>query len=496
MKRQDRVGKRYGRGGEERLHLRAGSRQAVAMAVPTLRRLARSAVGTRQPLRQAACLVPSPRPVDSFATSLCSQPRRNNSPLGLIRQQGFHGKRSKVASAVVGDDTPAGTKRVVFLGTPEASSLVLRDLLGAAEASAGSEVPFEVAAVVTRPSKRKTHGKTIEGSPVASVASELGLPESSILSPASARDEAFLDAMRDLKPDLCVTAAYGNFLPQAFLDIPAQGTVNIHPSELPNFRGPAPVQRAMLRGDRNLCVTLAYTVLKMDAGAIVSQEWLQLGENGTSAEALEELFRRGSRMLVDSMPSLLTGRAALEAREQDDAMATHAPKLSKDEGSLSPYAMTAKECHDTSCALSVWPGTTLRCVCVTPVARRGKGGQGENEPLEFKEETLTIKVWQTSVEADSGEWDEDKRALEVGGVQMCRGRKATDMLVVCHGGTLLRVGMIQLPGKKPMQPKAFFNGRKGAVVTVKEEEKLNVEFNPDVLQKIAKADASRGINNN
>ena len=85
--------------------------------------------------------------------------------------------------------------------------------------------------------------------------------------------------------------------------------------------------------------------------------------------------------------------------------------------------------------------------------------------------------------------------MRVGNVQMCTGRKATDMLVVCKGNTLLRVGTIQLPGKKLTNPKSFYNGRKGSTLTC-EGEPLNVEFNPEILSKIAKADIGRGINSN
>ncbi|QDZ25680.1 methionyl-tRNA formyltransferase [Chloropicon primus] len=400
-----------------------------------------------------------------------------------------------VGRAGEGGNSP---RRVVFLGTPEAAAVVLRDLMAAAEESKGGKDAFEVSAVVTRPSKRKTHGKVMEGSPVASVASELGLGEHAILSPQSAKDESFLEAMRDIGPDLCVTAAYGNLLPPNFLDIPTFGTVNIHPSELPCLRGPAPVQRAILRGDRRLCVSLAFTVFRMDAGKIIGQKWLSIGSNETSDVALSRLFSIGSEMLVESMPELLSGRAQETATEQDETRVTHAPKLSKEEGVLQPHVMTAKECHDVCCALNIWPGTSVNCNCVTPVKKGGKGGSQaeEGRKREFKEDNFVMKVSGTSVEESLDEWDAENMPLVPGNMQMYRGKKSKDMLLVCHGNTLLRVGSVQLPGKKPMQPRAFFNGRKGATLKAKEEEKLEVEFNPDILAKIAKADTGRGINLN
>ena len=144
---------------------------------------------------------------------------------------------------------------------------------------------------------------------------------------------------------------------------------------------------------------------------------------------------------------------------------------------LQPHKMTARECHDVSCALNVWPGTSVKFTCVTPVnkASKKKKGKGSDElsspeTAAFKEDLLTIKVSETSVEESLDQWDSDNMPLEVGKAQMYKGRKSSAMLLVCKDNTLLRVGNIQLPGKKPMQPRAFFNGRKGATLFAKEEE--------------------------
>ncbi len=247
-------------------------------------------------------------------------------------------------------------------------------------------------------------------------------------------------------------------------------------------------------------VSLAFTVLRMDAGRIVSQKQPRVGEDETRAVALGKLFDLGGSMLVESLPQLLGGAAFAEAAEQDEEAVTHAPKLSKEEGILEPLAMTARECHDTACALNVWPGTSLKLVCTTPVAPKKKtAGEEDTKALgeaEVKESRLVMKVSETAVESSAEAWDTEKMPLLVGNVQMCKGRKATDMLVVCKGNTLLRVGTIQLPGKKPTNPKSFYNGRKGSALTCEGEPPLNVEFNPEILSKIAKADIGRGINSN
>jgi methionyl-tRNA formyltransferase len=216
----------------------------------------------------------------------------------------------------------------------------------------------------------------------------------------------------------------------------------------------------------------------MDAGRIASQKWLQLDKDETSDVALLKLFELGSDMLLENLPQLLNGTGYEASTEQDHTKATQAPKLSKQEGILQLHKMTATECHDIACALNVWPGTSVKFTCFTPITREIKkkeidDGLHTSTGREFilKEECFTIKVSETSVEESLDEWDSDKVPLEVGKAQMYKGRKATDMLIVCKDNTLLRVGQMQLPGKKPIQPRAFFNGRKGAKLLAKEKEK-------------------------
>mmetsp|Transcript_31244 Transcript_31244/g.99647 ORF Transcript_31244/g.99647 Transcript_31244/m.99647 type:complete len:180 (+) Transcript_31244:152-691(+) len=152
---------------------------------------------------------------------------------------------------------------------------------------------------------------------------------SMILTPAKARDEDFLAALEALAPDLCVTAAYGNVLPQRFLDIPAHGTLNIHPSLLPLYRGASPVQRAVESGAAETGVSVAYTVRAMDAGPVLAQRTVAVGENITAPALLGELFALGTQMLIDELPSVLSGGGGARAVPQDAGGVTHAEKLSK-----------------------------------------------------------------------------------------------------------------------------------------------------------------------
>lgn len=159
-----------------------------------------------------------------------------------------------------------GRKKVVFLGTPDIAASSLELLLEASRQGKGGG--FDVVRAVSNPPARAGRKKVLQPSPVQALAESEGVP---VLTPATARDEEFLAELEGLQPDLCVTAAYGQFLPRRFLDIPKFGTLNVHPSLLPLYRGASPVQRCLEAGDAQTGVTVAFTVLKMDSGPVVRQ---------------------------------------------------------------------------------------------------------------------------------------------------------------------------------------------------------------------------------
>lgn len=157
-------------------------------------------------------------------------------------------------------------KKVVFLGTPDVAALSLEILLEASREGKGGG--FDIVRAVSNPPARSGRKKLLQPCPVQALAENEAVP---VLTPATARDEAFLAELEELQPDLCITAAYGQFLPRRFLDIPKYGTLNVHPSLLPRYRGASPVQRCLEAGDADTGVTVAFTVLKMDAGPVVRQ---------------------------------------------------------------------------------------------------------------------------------------------------------------------------------------------------------------------------------
>ena len=342
------------------------------------------------------------------------------------------------------EDAAAATRkrRVVFLGTPECAKEVLARVLDAAD---GRESAFEVAAVVSQPGRPRGRGRKSDEaapSPVAELALRRGMAEDRVLCPEKANEEWFLDALRALDVDLAVTAAYGNFLPQKFLDIPKLGTLNIHPSLLPQWRGAAPVQRALESGQSETGVSVAYTVLKMDAGPVLRQITRPLKGDEKAPDLLTELFETGVGALLEELPSVFAGDAAARAVPQGEETLSHAAKVSPEEGELDFTKQSALECHNKVRAFAGWPGTkaTLKIKA--------------NGDEEAKEVVLKIITTRVSTEGDekaaNGQVEVTKKVLRV----------------PCAGGGWLEVLEVQPPGKKAMPANAFINGIKGSTVFI------------------------------
>jgi methionyl-tRNA formyltransferase len=157
--------------------------------------------------------------------------------------------------------------------------------------------------------------------------------------------EMFLSTLERLEPDLCITAAYGNMLPQRFLNLPPLGTLNIHPSLLPKYRGAAPVNRCLENGDTLTGVSLAYTVLKCDAGPVLAQKEVKLSGDEQAPELLERLFSLGTELLLEKLPEVWSGVAQDLAQAQDEALVSHAAKMAKSDGLLD-FSLPAQALHN------------------------------------------------------------------------------------------------------------------------------------------------------
>ncbi|MSQ55861.1 MAG: methionyl-tRNA formyltransferase [Betaproteobacteria bacterium] len=206
---------------------------------------------------------------------------------------------------------------VVYAGTPEFAARALDALLRSRH---------RVSAVLTRPDRPAGRGLAPASSPVKRLALERGLP---VLQPESLKTPEAQAQVRSLEPDVALVAAYGLILPQAVLDIPRLGAVNIHASLLPRWRGAAPIQRALLAGDRETGISIMRMDAGLDTGPVLLQEPLRIGDDDTAGTLHDRLAELGAAMAVRALDALETGQ--LQPRPQQNESATYAPKIEKKE---------------------------------------------------------------------------------------------------------------------------------------------------------------------
>lgn len=203
---------------------------------------------------------------------------------------------------------------MVFAGTPETALPSLRALLDSPR--------HDVVAVVTRPDAQSGRGRKVHPSPVAELAAKEGIE---VLKPAKAGDPDFLARLREIGPDCCPVVAYGALLPQAALDIPPHGWINLHFSVLPAWRGAAPVQHAVLHGDEITGATTFRIVKELDAGPVFGVVTERIRPADTSGDLLARLAESGAGLLVATLDGIEDG--TLEARPQPAEGVTFAPKI-------------------------------------------------------------------------------------------------------------------------------------------------------------------------
>nr|AKF43275.1 protein pigment defective 194 [Francoa sonchifolia] len=352
-----------------------------------------------------------------------------NSSLMLRR---FHCFRATSLSSSL--DSSSRKKPIVFLGSPQVSATVLDALFSE---SAAPNSNFEVAAIVTQPASRRDRGRKVMPSPVAQHALDRGFPSDLIFTPERAGEEPFLSDLRALQPELCITAAYGNILPTKFLKIPPLGTVNIHPSLLPLYRGAAPVQRALQDGVTETGVSLAFTVRALDSGSVIACKRLEIVDQIKAPDLLSLLFFEGSKLLMRELPSIFDGSAKMKARPQDDSQATLAPKITQEESWLS-FDEEASVLHNKVRAFAGWPGTRAKVAVVDETT-------DQHSTLELK--IITTRIYGNS-NVQGNKSDE---------ITFVKGA----LIVPCGGRTALEVLEVQLPGKKAVNATSFWNGLGG-----------------------------------
>ena len=276
--------------------------------------------------------------------------------------------------------------KIVFMGTPDIAATCLKQLLADG---------FDVAGVYTQPDRPKGRGMKLVYSPVKEVALEHDIP---VFQPENFREEATVQQLRDLKPDVIAVVAYGRILPQKVLDIPSKGCINIHASILPAYRGSAPYQWAVLDGLTETGVTAMYLCREMDAGDIIDVSKTPIGPNETAGELLDRLAVLGAGLLSKTMGRLAQG--SVSATAQDESLATYAPMLDK---TMCPidWNRTAQQVHNHVRGLHPWPvatavlGGTLFKIHETAVVS-GSGQPGEI--LELTKTGLKVACGEGAVE--------------------------------------------------------------------------------------------------
>ena len=224
--------------------------------------------------------------------------------------------------------------RIVFLGTPEFAVPTLEALAR----------EHEIALVVAQPDKPAGRGMKMHAPAVAVKAKELGLP---LIQPPKIREG--LDAIRAAEPEIGIVVAYGKILPPALLEIPKQGFLNVHGSILPKYRGAAPIQRAIERGETETGVTIMRVDEELDHGAMIAVARTPIGPDERTPELASRLSRIGAEAMVATL------REAWTETPQDHAQATFAPKIEKSEGAVS-WSEPARVIYDKFRAFYPWPG--------------------------------------------------------------------------------------------------------------------------------------------
>lgn len=236
-------------------------------------------------------------------------------------------------------------QRILFFGTPAFAVPTLTALLAS---------PHPVVGIVTQPDRPRGRGRPVAPQAVKQVALEHGLV---VVQPERLKDPLVLDRLAALSPDVGVVAAYGRLLPQKLIDLPRQGTINVHASLLPRWRGAAPIQRAILAGDTVTGVTIMRVVLALDAGPMLAHARTDIGPDETGPELEARLARLGADLLVETVGRLEAGTAS--ETPQDEHLVTYAARLERAERRLD-WAQPARTVHNRIRGLQPWPLATSR----------------------------------------------------------------------------------------------------------------------------------------
>lgn len=299
--------------------------------------------------------------------------------------------------------------RVIFMGTPDFATGTLEEIVKAGH---------EVVGVVTQPDKPKGRGKTMMPTPVKETALKYNLP---VYQPRKVREPEFVEVLRSLKPDVMVVAAFGQIITKEILEMPKYGCINVHASLLPAYRGAAPIQWAVINGDKESGVTIMQMDEGIDTGDMIEKAVVPIAEDETGGSLFDKLSHTGAKLCVKVLKDLEEGTAVGE-KQPEESTTPYAKMIDKKMGEVD-WKKSAKEIEQLIRGLNPWPSAYTKV--------HGK----------------TLKLWKAKV------------LLETSQMKPGQIVKVTkDSLAVQTGQGMLEIQELQLEGKKRMDTSSFLRG--------------------------------------
>ena len=301
--------------------------------------------------------------------------------------------------------------RIVFMGTPDFAVGSLQALCESGK--------HEILAVVTQPDRPKGRGNKLLRTPVKEYALEQGL---TVYQPQKVKTPEFVELLHELQPELIVVAAFGQFLSKEILELPKYGCINVHASLLPKYRGAAPIQYAIIKGEKESGVTIMQMDIGMDTGAMLDKVVVPIEENTTMGELHDALREQGAALLLQVIDKIATGTAVAEP--QDNEQATYATLLDRSMEHID-WSKTAQEVHNLIRGFNPAPSTFTKLP-------NGK----------------SLKIWGSKMT--------DKSSAAAAGTVIETGKHS---FFVAWGEGVLEIIEVQPESKKRMPAQVFLNGR-------------------------------------
>lgn len=301
--------------------------------------------------------------------------------------------------------------RIVFMGTPDFAVGSLQALCESGK--------HEILAVVTQPDRPKGRGNKLLQTPVKEYALAQGL---TVYQPQKVKTPEFVELLHELQPELIVVAAFGQFLSKEILELPKYGCINVHASLLPKYRGAAPIQYAIIKGEKESGVTIMQMDIGMDTGAMLDKVAVPIAENTTMGELHDALREQGAALLLEVIDKIATGTAVAEP--QDNEQATYATLLDRSMEHID-WSKTAQEVHNLIRGFNPAPSTFTKLP-------NGK----------------SLKIWGSKMT--------DKSSAAAAGTVIETGKHS--FFVACGEG-VLEITEVQPESKKRMPAQVFLNGR-------------------------------------